>query len=309
MDLNYLHNAIFDIAGIPVRQQMIVFAGKQLEVGHALARYGIQGGSSLHLVLRLKGGKPAIYFLSRTPVPLVSANVELIPEWVFSVFYPQVEVFGTGTNQDKSNVTWNFSIDEEGYIVGRDSTKHTYLFWEAESASQKTGTAVDSSAFSPAKPFVTPGNSVVLCFADAIKYLERTLQQLKLTVAMRHEFMVYWMPHFLKIRDANLDIAISFVNQEAYNKAATLTVTPEPATIGRVFMLFGGVHTKAAGSQEWGYSWEAWKGKKLSLDQAFRQVDWVDKIGLDINGLEDESKFRVLEWGGMEVPAHLLMSG
>ena len=87
-------------------------------------------------------------------------------------------------------------------------------------------------------------------------------------------------------------VALRFVTQESWEKAAAMHITPVPDIVTRVFMLFRGV---PAGDLS------RWEPARMRAAEPDAETFWTDVVGVDVASAEDRRLFRVLEWGGMEV--------
>jgi len=146
-----------------------------------------------------------------------------------------------------------------------------------------------AETFIPNRPAISAQNSVLLAVKDITGYLDFALKALGLHIEARTSFITYWLPDLLKHKM----VALRFLPQAAYESAAPLTIAPPPDVVVRVFMLFRGIPDNEA---------PTWAEAALRATGAAEM--WRDVVAPagNFDALVDTQLFRVLEWGGMEVP-------
>ncbi|EUC55112.1 ubiquitin family protein, partial [Rhizoctonia solani AG-3 Rhs1AP] len=275
-----LKQLIENKADVPALEQRLIFAGKQLSDGYTLGDYNIQKESTIHVFRSLRGGKPLIYLFPPSPTSNIQVQLSLVQSWTFSEIYPPTAI-SAGTKDTEAlgqTIAWSVYAQPDGTWWDHATDREiAYLFWEAYT---------NPVAFDPANPVLLPSHPVPLPFDKVTGYIDDALLALGLHTEARTSFITYWLPNLSK----HTFIALRFLPQNEYEKAAPLNITPAPDVTTRVFMLFRGVE----------------EGQLEQWDEAVAMASkdvtvWRDIIGVDIERVHDKSLFRVLEWGGMEV--------
>ncbi|KAI0787401.1 ubiquitin-domain-containing protein [Fomes fomentarius] len=297
MSVRDVMEKIYKKENVPIDQQRLVYAGRMLACDRSLSSYHIQKESTLHLISVLKGGKPVIYLFPPRPFSDVTVSVRLAPQWSFSHIYPLMQVKALAN--DMQSISWSVSAGKDGTLVDkRTNVDLSYLFWEALSRPTTIPLdpplkpfVIDSHApteehFDPSHPSLQPDSStaVMLPFSQLLQYLDTVLKDLTLHTSARNDFITYWLPALSK----HPFVALRFLPQSVYERAAELEVFPAPDVITRIFMLFRGVAAEEV--KEW-----------EEARERVGKVDWRSVVGISVGALSDMERFRVLEWGGMEV--------
>lgn len=147
-------------------------------------------------------GKPVIYLY---PEKTTDVDVQLDFDGEFIATYPAY------------NNGWSVTAQPDGTLTNHaDGREYSYLFWEG-----LYGHDWDLST------------GFVVRAEDTISFLQEKLAKLGLTPREYNEFIVYWYP-LMKNNPYNL---IHFAGKE-YTDAAKLTITPQPDSLLRVFMVY-----------------------------------------------------------------------
>ncbi|KAG1853277.1 hypothetical protein C8R48DRAFT_343061 [Suillus tomentosus] len=254
----------------------------------SIRSYNIEDGDSIDIrvndFLRVK--KPVVYLYSPSDID-VSVKLSLIPEWRLSVIYPVVT-----TEDHGRRLEWNVRTHQDGSLTERNSGLNvSYLFWEAETNSQafprpSVSKLQPVDTFNPVSSSLDDTDSIVIPVDKVTVYLDNSLKVLGLHTEARTSFITYWLPSILR----HEYVALRFVPQAAFERAASLRISPQPDVVTRVFMLFKGIRKEDLVN---------WANARI---QAEKDVAWwVNVVGVDPARAGDVTLFRALEWGGMEI--------
>ncbi|CAE7142225.1 unnamed protein product [Rhizoctonia solani] len=286
-----------------IGDELLTFNGRLLETERKLADYGVQYRSILRLIPNpnsrpLLMGKPVIYLYPPKITTDIQVGLSLNRSWAFSAIYPPTAITAP-TGDDKSvgqAITWTVDAQPDGVLWDHATRREvSYLFWEAHTnpkllssppITRPSSPVEVTSHFDPTSPTLLSGHSALLPFDKVTGYIDDVLVALGLHTEARTSFITYWLPDLSK----HTHIALRFLPQDEYEKAAPLNISPMPEVMTRVFMLFRGVEESQI---------ELWND---AMDMARMDVSvWKDIVGVDTTKVHDTSLFRVLEWGGMEV--------
>lgn len=304
----------------------------RLAADQTLEHCGIKKNDVIEMKQYMAGPKQAIYLLSPCPLDEISLLLTLSHEWEFAYSFPEAYVVEY-PDERTSTGSWALSCSAEGHLTDEPYSGPqvgTHLFWEAtprfvDSPLDQNPSPQGVEVFNPTAPSLTPDNSDVILASNFIPAIDKILEGLCLTPAMRTQFIVTWLKCFKDIEEDAEYIAFRFVDMAAYSKVAKLEVLGQPdcgngvsytdsVPAARILLLFGGVPKDAT---EWDacvdatkddcddYAPEGWTAESRLV----AEIDWPARIGLDMGAMQDETKLCVLECGAMEVSICALDQG
>ena len=177
--------------------------------------------------------KPVIYLY---PEKETEVKVQLDYDGTLVCAYPEY------------NNGWKVVAQPDGTLCDASGKTYSYLFWEGN-----TDATYDFS-----KGFVVKGS-------ETAEFLEEKLSEIGLNAKEANEFIVYWLP---KMQNNPYNL-ITFQG-ETYTETAKLTVSPNPDSVLRVFMVYTALDAP--------------------IEVEMPEIEFFERKG-----------FTLVEWGGTEI--------
>ncbi len=114
---------------------------------------------------------------------------------------------------------WDFTTGSQGTIQ-MENHEYKYLFWEGT-------TDINSNKTDWNEGFVVERKNLLL-------FLEKVLGQMGLSSMEQQDYITYWYP----LMNKNEKNYVHFLFNEEYNEYASISVTPKPDNMFRVYMLW-----------------------------------------------------------------------
>ncbi len=180
--------------------------------------------------------KPVIYLYPQT---VQSVKVELAVDGQLTTTYPRLG----------KDHCWNVKAGPTGELFDPATEKrYPYLFWEAKRSASLT---------------IDTAQAFCVASKDAERFLEDAAGKFALNERERTDFVTYWLPAL----ENNKFSLVQFLSTSEYERYASLTVTPKPDCVNRLFMIFQSVNSSV-------------------------------KTGSPVLAQLDRKGFTVVEWGG-----------
>ncbi|KDR73262.1 hypothetical protein GALMADRAFT_251857 [Galerina marginata CBS 339.88] len=249
-------------------------------------------GALLEYRKRPGGTAPTISLLAPKAVE-VSVTLSLSSNWTLSGTCP-VRPIKPRTASSLESTTWKVVVHPSGVLTDQsDGFIISKIAWEAQkycspSLEIPDQGGIDTDSFNPNSIVLNDENAVLLSPGEYSFYtfFQRVLVPFGFNERARLHFMSVW-----KDLEKHTKVAVRFLPQGFYSKAALLNVSPSPDVINRIFVLFQGV--KESDLKDWPTALERGRSEDVS---------WCrDMIGGEFERASDGTLFRVLELGGMEI--------